>query len=206
MNNRVSYYEYDGMGRLSLVRDQDRNVLKRYCYNYAGQSIACNQYYNTAKSGSFTRNNCGTGYTGGTVTYTVAAGAYGSLVSQAAADSLAQNDVNSNGQAYANTNGTCTATGITITATNLTGLSGFTATCTNTSTSVKTVLSIPAAGGTLGTLVAGTYNITFAKQGNTSTQYLYSVCIYSSAASVTVTFSNVVISSSCNSMNIDTVE
>jgi hypothetical protein len=65
-------------------------------------------YHSVAKSGTFTRNNCGTGYSGTPVTYTVAAGAYSSTVSQAAADALAQNDVNANGQAYANQNGTCT--------------------------------------------------------------------------------------------------
>lgn len=41
------------------------------------------------------------------MTYTVAAGAYSSTISQADADSKAQNDVNTNGQTYANNNGTC---------------------------------------------------------------------------------------------------
>ena len=37
----TTYYTYDGMGRLATVLDKDRNVLKRYCYNYAGQSQSC---------------------------------------------------------------------------------------------------------------------------------------------------------------------
>ncbi|HRN56082.1 MAG TPA: hypothetical protein PLL71_06505, partial [Agriterribacter sp.] len=41
-NNRITYYEYDGLGRLSLVRDQDKNILRRICYNYAGQPEDCN--------------------------------------------------------------------------------------------------------------------------------------------------------------------
>jgi hypothetical protein len=107
-NNRISYYEYDALNRLVLVRDQDKNILKKICYNYAGQPEACGYYYSTSQNGAFTRNNCPAGQTGGTVIYTVPAGSYTSTVSQAAADQLAQNDVTANGQAYANANGTCT--------------------------------------------------------------------------------------------------
>ena len=33
-NNRLLFYEYDGLGRLKLVRDQNKNVIKTYEYNY----------------------------------------------------------------------------------------------------------------------------------------------------------------------------
>lgn len=64
-------------------------------------------YYSMVQSGSFTRNNCGSGYTGSTVVYSVPAGKYQSTISQAAADSQALHDVQMNGQNYANANGTC---------------------------------------------------------------------------------------------------
>ncbi|HKO82679.1 MAG TPA: DUF5977 domain-containing protein, partial [Chitinophagaceae bacterium] len=172
-NNNIAYYEYDSFNRLTVVRDQDKNIVKKICYNYGGQPQNCsglytniemsqsftrnncgtgigtsviytvpegkytttgptaaNQlaqdeinangqahanangtcgWYNVAKSGTFVRNNCGAGYTGSQVIYTVAANTYFSAVSPEAADQLAQNDVNANGQAYANANGTCSS-------------------------------------------------------------------------------------------------
>lgn len=76
-----------------------------------GPDDACpaNMYYNAQRSQSFTKNNCGAGYTGSSVTYTVPTGKYSSTISQADADQQAINDINANGQNYANTNGTCTA-------------------------------------------------------------------------------------------------
>lgn len=40
-SNLITYYEYDGFGRLRIVRDQDKNIIKRLCYNYAGQQEEC---------------------------------------------------------------------------------------------------------------------------------------------------------------------
>lgn len=39
--NRVTYYEYDAMGRLSLLRDMNWNIIKRICYGYQGQTVNC---------------------------------------------------------------------------------------------------------------------------------------------------------------------
>jgi hypothetical protein len=35
-NNIVTYYDYDSFGRLALMRDQDKNIIKKYAYNYSG--------------------------------------------------------------------------------------------------------------------------------------------------------------------------
>jgi hypothetical protein len=41
VSNHITYYEYDGAGRLSIVRDQNRYILKKYCYNFAGVQGKC---------------------------------------------------------------------------------------------------------------------------------------------------------------------
>lgn len=107
INNMTTYYDYDEYGRLSMIRDNYKNILKRFCYNYQGQPESCLPGVgNVQKSGTFTRNNCASGAAGGTVTYTIAANTYFAATQQDA-DALAQNDVDTKGQAYANENGTC---------------------------------------------------------------------------------------------------
>lgn len=71
-----------------------------------GQPITI--YQNSEQSQMFIKNDCAFNQSGNSVTYTVLANTYQSTVSQAAADQLAIIDINSNGQNYANTNGTCT--------------------------------------------------------------------------------------------------
>lgn len=41
VNNKVTYYQYDALGRLAVVRDQYRNIIKAICYNYSGQPESC---------------------------------------------------------------------------------------------------------------------------------------------------------------------
>lgn len=103
----TTYYIYDNLNRLSLIKDNNTNIIKKFCYNYKGQTTDYIQYGNQQLSQTFTRNNCGSGYAGGQVIYSVATNTYFAST-QAASNALAQNDINTNGQAYANANGTCT--------------------------------------------------------------------------------------------------
>lgn len=77
--------------------------------NYANTNGICEIVYkNIQKSQAFTKNNCDSGITGSSVNYIVASGKYSSRISQADADAKAQNDIDVNGQNYANANGVCT--------------------------------------------------------------------------------------------------
>jgi hypothetical protein len=110
-NDVIYYYNYDDVGRLSHISDVDKKVIKKFCYNYKGQSEECSagviNYYNQKISKDLGKNDCPLGYDGTKVTYTVPADKYNSKISQADADAKAQNEINVNGQAYANTNGSC---------------------------------------------------------------------------------------------------
>lgn len=105
VSGRSVTYEYDGLGRQNISRDNDKNILSKFCYNFAGQAINCansSSFTNTAQSRSIARNNCSAGLVGTSVTYTVAAGQYNSSISQADANQQAINEIDLNGQSFAN--------------------------------------------------------------------------------------------------------
>jgi len=107
---KIMYYEYDGLQRLMNIRDQYKNIVKSFCYNYIGQTTNCYidlpTFKNVLSQGVFNKK-CDIGYDGSPVTYKVLAGTYVSNISQQDADSQAQSDIAANGQNYANANGTC---------------------------------------------------------------------------------------------------
>lgn len=106
----TTYYEYDSLQRLLNIKNKDGNIVKSFCYNYAGQASGCNVwpaiYTNAIQSQVFT-TSCGNGYTGIPVSYTVPAAQYNSTLSQADADNKALADLQANGQIYANLHGSC---------------------------------------------------------------------------------------------------
>jgi hypothetical protein len=110
INGNNIYYEYNQENKLKTVKDQNGNILKKYCYNYAGQPINCGgqTFLSQSYSANFQRNNCGAGFTGSTVAFSVPDGMFSSTISPEDAQQKAIDYANANGQAYANDNGTCT--------------------------------------------------------------------------------------------------
>ncbi len=104
-------YTLGAGSKTSTVSQADANAQATTLFNVNGQNFAnangiCT-FYSVSKSGAFTKS-CASNYVASTVIYNVPAGTYSSTISQVAADDLAQNDVNTNGQNYANNTGTCT--------------------------------------------------------------------------------------------------
>ena len=77
--------------------------------DYANENGTCetNLWYNQEQRKTFTKNDCEEGYIGTEYEYIVEAGRYSSEISQEDADQKALDDIEANGQAQANLNGTC---------------------------------------------------------------------------------------------------
>jgi hypothetical protein len=106
----VTYSQLAGAAT-STVSQADADAKGLTLFNTQGQANAnatgtCT-FNSIARSGSFTRNNCGTG-AGSSVAYSQPAGAQTSIVSQADADAKGLALFNTNGQANANAAGICT--------------------------------------------------------------------------------------------------
>lgn len=107
-NNRITYYNYDALGRLRFIKDDNRDVVKMYEYNQKSNENPCGVVFqNLTVREVFARNNCGPGYLGGNIEYTIPAGKYTSTRSQAEVDALVEKELAAAAQNYANANGVC---------------------------------------------------------------------------------------------------
>lgn len=155
-NSRIIYYFYDGLSRLILVKDENNEILKRVCYNYAGQPEACNLYGNQSQTGVF-QKSCTTG-SGSMHSYTVPANTYYAS-SQTLANDLALFDRNTNGQSYANAYGTCVPAQITVNIQSSVSVA-YSIDLVNTSTSQSYPVNLNPSSSTSISIPAGTYNVT----------------------------------------------
>ena len=109
-NSRISYYTYDNLGRLQLIKDEALNIVKMYEYNNVSptkQNGCPGTYYSHLLSETVYKSNCAAGYQPGAVTFTLPANKYTSTSSQWDADLQAEIDLLTNAQNYANANGSC---------------------------------------------------------------------------------------------------
>ncbi len=109
--NVNSYFEYDNYNRLINVKDDDRNIVKNFKYNYGlGTALtpsAQTLFYNSEIIQPYTKNDgCPVNAEPTTINYVVPYGRY-AATTQPAADAMAVADKNINGQAFANSNGQC---------------------------------------------------------------------------------------------------
>lgn len=108
----VTTYEFDGLQRLKLVRDENNAILRQFSYGIdTGGGLSPNLpmiYYNIGTATTLRRNNCNAATEYGTeMTYVVPKGSFLSFVDQSDANAMAINEVALNAQQYANTNGEC---------------------------------------------------------------------------------------------------
>ncbi|MBO9563694.1 MAG: hypothetical protein J7621_13010 [Niastella sp.] len=110
-NNNISYYIYDGLSRLTSIKDDDGNIVKNFRYNYglgtAPTTSTQTLFYNVAAQNTFTKQGCPSGRYGDDVIYSVPYGKY-AATTQTAANNLAAAEIAANGQNYANSTGQCT--------------------------------------------------------------------------------------------------
>ena len=104
-------YAYDCFGRLESIKDNNGDVVRQYRYNYVSSSLSAmpSEYYNEPISMTFHSSACdkNLGNLSVPVDYTIPARKYVSTVSQIDANRMAFDDLVANGQAYADTHGTC---------------------------------------------------------------------------------------------------
>jgi YD repeat-containing protein len=191
-NNRTVYYSYDDFGRLDVVRDQDNNIVKKYCYNYFGQAENCIPYVNTNQSGNYYSQNCGS-QTPLAYYVSIPAGMFTSTVSV--------QDANNQAAAYglqqANQSGGCSAPQTSIDIYNWTDNTYYLY-LYNTTTSQNYNLTINPSGFSTLNIPMGTYNVTVQTGGYAT--YM-NVLGYGYYGTMVQYFNTTVNSSSTNTIN-----
>jgi hypothetical protein len=190
--SEITSYEYDSFQRLRNIKNDNGNIVKSLSYNYIGPQPSPKadiNYFSSVESENFIRNNCTSGYSGTSIVYTEPEGAFSSMKSQYAADSLCLAVFYTNGQAYANANCSCTLN-VSFTMSNSTGVLGYQLQFTGTS---NFSVNIPQSGSSVINVPAGTYTVTVVPSGSTA-NHTYTLGTRASIVGASAIFGSVNIS------------
>ncbi len=144
----INHFDYDAFSRLKNTKDWAGNIVKNYGYHTYDQT-----HGNAAQGpATYTRDNCPSGTTPGSTTYSVPANKYFALTT-ADANAEAVYDMNVNGQIKANISCGCPIHYISFTLTNNSGNTGFQVTFSG----IATPFNFPSSGSTVISVPEGTY-------------------------------------------------
>jgi len=204
INNQTNYYSYDNFNRLTLVRDNWKNIVSAYCYTFGVvENCRFDEIYgNDLISGNYYSSNCQSGFP---LPYpvTILANEITSSISKADANSKA----NLLAQQRANQYGQCgTSSNVQLYLSNVIGLYGLSIRLFNENTSQEYIFNNLQSGSyvNIGSVPAGTYTITFIAP--TPNYYFYTAGCgyygYGDYNSNNTTIYSVPISNTCNYLEI----
>jgi hypothetical protein len=198
---KYTYYYYDNVGRLSLVKDNDGKVLKKFCYTYAGRTEYCSAgCSNTAADWQNTETSLRC--------------QFDSIGNNTGYQEQEQKDMNNCSPTYGqirwitgsyNTGACPLYSGtVTLNSINYVAAEGYLSVFVNNYTGEVYSFAVPTASGTqsLGSIPAANYSVFIYKPEGSTLSMVFGACSQTVTAT-SATFNNVTISSSCHTITID---